>query len=110
MFEFGKQDFSRLIENAPNALIVAVIDCRGEIRYESPSLERALGYQPQELIGRNIAEFIHPEDLARANNMLNVVRQEVGLPMCAEFRFRHKDGSWRYLEAVGNTLEQEPHV
>jgi PAS domain S-box-containing protein/putative nucleotidyltransferase with HDIG domain len=110
MLEFGDEVFRRVVENAPNALIVAVIDSQREIRYESPSLERALGYQPQELIGRNIAEFIHPEDLAGANDVLGVARQEVGVPMCAEFRFRHKDGSWRHLEAVGKALEQEPRV
>jgi PAS domain S-box-containing protein len=92
---------SSAIQDAPNAIsFVMVLDSQGQIRYVSPSLERAMGYPLPELIDRQLAGLIHPEDLTAVNHMLEVAGREAGLPTYAEFRFRHKDGSWRYLEAV----------
>jgi PAS domain S-box-containing protein/putative nucleotidyltransferase with HDIG domain len=101
--EFFKiEPFRLILENTSD--IITVFDREGTIHYESPSLERALGYKPAELVGKNIAEFIHPEDLAGVSNIISQAVQKFDVPTCAEFRFRHKDGSWRYLEAVGKAL------
>src|ERR1017187_7175748 len=54
------QGFRSLIENSPDA--ISLIDTRGEILYGSASTTRLFGYQPQELLGRNFLELIHPED------------------------------------------------
>ena len=53
--------FRSLIENASD--IISILEPTGKIRYESPSLERVLGYKPEELVGSNAFEFIHPEDV-----------------------------------------------
>jgi PAS domain S-box-containing protein len=101
--EFCKiEPFGLILENTSD--IITVFDREGTIHYESPSLERVLGYKPAELVGRNIAEFIHPEDFARVGEIISEAVEKVGVPACAEFQFRHKDGSWRYLEAVGKAL------
>lgn len=54
------QGFRSLIENSPDA--VSLIDPDGEILYGSASTTRILGYQPEELLGRNCLELIHPDD------------------------------------------------
>lgn len=99
---FKSQPFRLILENTSD--IITVIDRGGVIHYESPSLERVLGYRPEELVGRNLDEFIHLDDLATVRGIIDEAVGQVGTPSCAEFRFRHNDGSWRYLEAVGKAL------
>ena len=51
-----------LIENTSD--IISIINEDGTIRYESPSIERILGYRPEDLIGKNVLDFVHPDDIA----------------------------------------------
>lgn len=91
--------FRSLIENALDT--ITVFDAEGFIDYESPSVEKLFGYKPESLVGKNIIQYIHPED---KNNFLNTLQQTVKSPSIAlkiEFRFQHQNGSWRILEAVG---------
>src|SRR5207247_1284603 len=67
----------------------------------SPSVERVLGYAPVELLERNAFDLVHPEDIALVAEALARTIQRPNVPQSAEFRFRHHDGSWRVLEAVG---------
>jgi len=96
--------FRSLIENAMD--IITILDPDGVILYESPALERIFDYAPDELIGRNAFEFVHPDDApALLENFGRRVRGEgdsVSTGGAVEFRFLHKDGSWRTLEAAGS--------
>ena len=69
----------------------------GTISYGSPAVTRVWGYPLDEIIGRKIFEFIHPEDLTRvAGQFMEQVEQtEAGSTI--ECRCRHGDGSWRWL-------------
>jgi len=58
--------FRSLIENVSD--LITVINREGVIRYQSPSVERVLGYSPMDLIGRTAFEFVHPEDALRARS------------------------------------------
>jgi PAS domain S-box-containing protein len=46
--------------------IFTILEADGTIRYESPSIERVLGYKPEELLGGNVFNYVHPEDLEQA--------------------------------------------
>ena len=94
--------FRSLIENASD--IITVLNTDGTIRYESPSLERVMGYRPDELIGVNAMDFLHPEDRLQVAALFNRLAAEPGLSATAEFRFRHKNGLWRRLEGTGKNL------
>lgn len=52
--------FRSLIENALD--IVTILDREGTVMYMSPSGERVLGYSHSDFAGRNILEFVHPDD------------------------------------------------
>lgn len=90
--------------------MVTVIEADGTIRYQSPALERVLGYRPEEHVGRNVYEFLHPGDLARGGNALSAVLESPGVGPALEFRWRHRDGGWRWLESIGNNLLHDPEV
>jgi nitrogen fixation negative regulator NifL len=100
--------FRSLIENASD--IISILESDGIIRYESPSIERILGYRPEELVGCNAFEFIHPDDVAGIHQVLTEMLTRADSVESREFRYRHKDGSWRVFEAIGRNLLHDPVV
>lgn len=104
-----EEHYRLLIENTSD--IVTILGPDGLVRYQSPSLERVLGYAPDELVGQNIFAFVHSEDLARvAAKFQSGVAKPGATSPAVELRFHAKDGSWRTLECVGKNLLQEPWV
>ena len=104
----SEERFRSLVQYASD--IITVIEPEGTIRYQSPSIERILGYGPEELIGTSAFDYVHREDAKQVQSAFAeaLKNREVSPPV--EFRFRHKDGSWRFLEAVGNNLLADPSV
>lgn len=104
----SEQRFRLLIESSSD--IITILTGDGIIRYESPSVERVLGYTPEELIETHASELIHPDDVQRVTDTLRV-----GLPILRfsapiVLRVRHKDGSWRIVEAVGTNMIDDPVI
>ncbi len=96
----SEERFRRLIEHASDLL--AILDAgSGDILYESPSIVRMLGFTPEELIGKNVFSFVHPDDLPRVSQVFRALLERPRLPVMAEARFLRKDGAWAHLEAVG---------
>ena len=100
--------FRTLIENALD--VVTVLNREGLFLYNSPSSKRVLGYDPKELAGQNAFAFIHPEDLPHAWEGFQHGIKNPAQPVTLQFRFRHRDQSWRYLEAVGENRLDDPDV
>jgi PAS domain S-box-containing protein len=90
--------------------IITVIDDDGTIQYESPAIERVLGYAPDELVGENAFAYIHPEDRDRVwAQFTEMVDQPGSVTANVQYRFKHADGSWMWLETAG-TSESHPAV
>jgi PAS domain S-box-containing protein len=105
----SEERFHGLVQNALD--IVMVTDVEGTIRYVSPSVERVLGYRPEEQIGTNATEYVHPDDLKQGLDALSEAVSKPGVhPVAVETRVRHKDGSWRCLEGMANNLLDDPAV
>jgi PAS domain S-box-containing protein len=97
-----EEDSQALLDNVVD--VVTVLDIKGTITYESPSVKRALGYEQPELIGRNAFSLIHPLDVPRVLPVFMLGVATPGSPLAAKFRFRHADGSWAYLESLGKAV------
>ncbi|MBV9865687.1 MAG: EAL domain-containing protein [Abitibacteriaceae bacterium] len=91
-----------LLENALD--ILSILDNNGIVQYESPSIEGVLGYKPEELVGKNALDLVHPEDAPDVSGTLKHIVQRPGVAQSVQFRYRHKDGSWRVLESIGKTF------
>ena len=91
--------FRSLIENAQD--LITVIDAQGVTLFQSPSVERTLGYAPSQFVSRRVFDFIHPEDRVRTTESFLRVLADAPRATPLEFRIRHADGSWRMLDSVG---------
>jgi PAS domain S-box-containing protein len=105
---FANRQFRALIENAHDG--IAVVSAEGAICYQSPSFARALGYDEGEGVGFSSLEFVHPEDQARARELLGKVVSNRGVVLSHEMRVRHKDGSWHYVELRASNHLDDPAI
>ncbi len=94
--------FRTLIENSAD--IITLVNADGVIVYSSPSTTRLLGYPLEQYIGRNIFEFIHLDDVDRISQLFTKVVEQPGNFVSSECRFRHKSGSWVWLEGSGSNM------
>jgi len=94
--------FRRLIEHSYD--LVQVLDAKGRIIYTGPSVSQVLGYTPEEIAGGSLDDFMHPDDLPAAAALVARVMANPGVPGSLQYRVRHRDGSWRWLEAYARTL------
>ena len=102
----NERRFRSLIEHASD--ITTVIDQQGTILYQSPSVERVLGYRPEDLIGSNVLDRVHPEDF---EPVAAVIARPAGIGVrSVEFRFEGLGGDWRTFEATVNNLLDDPGV
>ncbi|MEO8893948.1 MAG: PAS domain S-box protein, partial [Coleofasciculaceae cyanobacterium] len=97
-----------LIHNSSNLITIVEVD--GSTRYVSPAIQEILGYKPKELIGKNLFDFIHFDDLAVVEKNIKNVAKNPTTSASVEFRFRHKDGSWRYIESTHSNLLMDAPV
>lgn len=104
----SEQRFRMLVQNATD--ITTILTKEGNLVYESPSFYRLLGYNEVEIIGRNVFEFIHPEDIPVAMAEFKKGLEKGGISDPVEFRFKHKNGHWVYLESIGNNLLDNPGI
>jgi diguanylate cyclase (GGDEF)-like protein/PAS domain S-box-containing protein len=104
----GEARFRALVQNSFD--IITIHDSNGVTLYESPAASRILGYPPGTLIGKTPFETLHPKDVARARDAFDaLLRGEVSVAPVV-MRFRHADGSWIHLEALGNNLLEHPGI
>jgi len=90
--------------------IVSIRDATCKLLYLSPSLETFLGYKPEELVGEARFELVHPEDVAIAQTAFLHLLKHPEQSGSAEYRIRHKNGSWRTVESTGVNLLANPDV
>jgi len=101
--ELGESErrFRVLAENSSD--LISRHDLRGRFLYASPACSRLLGYEPDELIGHDYFEFLHPDDPAR---VIDTYRGIViaGNTLTTQYRVRAKDGTYRWFESTAGAV------
>lgn len=104
----SEQRFRALVQNSSD--IITILDSHGIIRYESPSITRILGYEPDDLVGDNAFDYVHPEDRQQTQAMFLAALQTPGAEVEIQLRFRHANGHWVYLESIGRNWQDDPKI
>jgi PAS domain S-box-containing protein len=100
--------FRTLIHNISD--IVALIDAAGLLRFINPRIETVLGYRSGDVLGRNIFDFIHPEDIPRATVEYSETLQRQGEGAPSVLRLRDSAGVWVPFEIIANNQLNDPEI
>ena len=104
----SEQRFRSLVQNSTD--ITTILELDGTIRYESPIFYRMFGYSPEDILGENVFEFIHEDDIQEVQDIFAELKNTKQQTNPITFRFRDKQGAWKYLEAIGINLMELPAV
>jgi diguanylate cyclase (GGDEF)-like protein/PAS domain S-box-containing protein len=94
--------FSTLVQNASDLITVLAQD--NTILYQSPSIERVLGYTAGQVIGSSFETLLHDDEQGRLLRRLNDGAAAAGRPEVIECLLRHQDGSLRHFEILHTNL------
>jgi diguanylate cyclase (GGDEF)-like protein/PAS domain S-box-containing protein len=94
--------------------LITVLDANGTVTYQSPSVERVLGYRADEIEGRDFARLLAETDRPRLAQIVAGVGDayagggtETHVIECS---LRHRDGTWLQFEVQHTDLLQDEHV
>src|SRR5262245_19977716 len=89
---------------------VTILNEVGEIVFISETSQRLAGNTIEERLGHRAWDMVHTNDQPAVRAAFRECLRKPRMPITAEFRNRHKDGSWRYVEAVAVNRLDEPAV
>lgn len=94
-------NYRLLAENSTD--LIARHTFAGEYLYVSPACQRLLGYTPDEMIGRSLYDFLHPEDVAPVREAYNSMALSSGT-LTQSYRARRKDESFVWFESISRIV------
>jgi PAS domain S-box-containing protein len=100
--------FRALVEYSSD--VVTVLSPDGTVLYNTPSVKAVLGYTPDELVGTRAFDIVHPDDVAEVLRAFSEALATPPAPVPVTFRFRHRDGHWVQLDAIGSSRVDDPSV
>ncbi len=90
--------------------VTLLVNAAGEITFATPSLNRLLGYSPEDVKGTNAFLYVHPDDLGWASQSFTREVEEDPDIKFILVRIRKKSGGWLWCMARGHNLLETPHV
>ncbi len=110
MKESTQRPFNSIIENVSD--VIAVLDADGTIHYVNPAAKHRLGHSTKQMQGKNIAKFIHPDDLPTALEAFQHRLEHPQAPTGSfmQVRLHHKNGQWRDFEGMVDNLLDDSQV
>lgn len=87
-----------------------MFDATGLVTYVGPSLERVLGHPLSAMEGHDVYELVHPDDRVGCQAAVQALLARSGSTVRIQYRARHGDGTWRWMEGIGTNLLDEPAI
>ncbi|MEW4371032.1 sensor domain-containing diguanylate cyclase [Paenibacillus kandeliae] len=100
-----KERYQLIAENMTDVITILGLD--RTVQYVSPSIWRALGYTPEELMHTERFQLVHPDDIVTFAQLLNEILAEKKVHVVTECRYRHKDGHYIWFEMNMSYVHQE---
>ena len=94
---------TQLVEHSRD--FISVLSPEGIMQYHSPSFYNIMGFTPDEIVGKHVKEWLHPNDLPsvsrRFSSTLRYHEPDEEASFILEFRFQKADGCFVVLESIG---------
>lgn len=113
---YGAERALKLSENKQKAMIanisdvITIIDKSGLIMYESPNIERLLGWKPEDLTGKKLSDYFHADDVEPMAKLFRKVKKSNGSSLVAECRYRAKNGRYIWVRNAASNLLNNPAI
>ncbi|WP_372753481.1 PAS domain S-box protein [Mariniflexile sp.] len=106
-FELHKSEskYKLLAENITD--VVSLHNTDATYEYVSPSIKQIRGFEPDELIGKNPYDYIHPDDIQETTSQVHIDRLLKGLPTKMIYRALHKNGEYKWFESNRQPIMNE---
>lgn len=104
----NERRFKALIENSSEGL--AIFDANATLLYVSPAVTAIEGFTFEEIVGTNVLERMHPDDVPALKETFKRAVSQPGERFPVVHRRRHKDGQWLWLEGIMTNLLHDPAV
>jgi diguanylate cyclase (GGDEF)-like protein/PAS domain S-box-containing protein len=104
----SEQRFRPLVAGSSD--LIALINNRAELDYANPAAQRLLGLVPEDFVGRNMLELVHPEDLEAVMVAFSRDISQRGVHPPAVYRFQAASGEWRNLEVSATNCLDDPAI
>lgn len=100
--------FRSLVQHASD--LITVVEADSTISYQSPSVQRVLGYPSEQIIGQKLERLLHPDERSRMLSLLVEGRGSSTESQTLECRLRHQDGTWLNFEILRTDLMHDENV
>jgi len=90
--------------------VIAIVDEKGIIKYKSPNIEKIFGWKPEELVGLESRVTAHPDDADIVCGAISRLLQAENLSTTIEYRYKHKNGSYRNILLNAVNLLHDPDI
>lgn len=100
--------YKTLIEKSTD--VITLSDNQGNYSFVTPSIKRVLGYSPEEFTKKSGFEMMHPDEIPSISEKFQELLATPGKSLTIEIRGRHKNTSWRWIEATATNLLHDPSV
>lgn len=97
----------RIVDNSLD--LICEIDARGLIRFASPSFGVVLGYVPEQIMGQAIMSYVHPDDAATVEHIVQHAHQRGDTSCQLQARARHAAGQYRWFESSAQFVLDADH-
>jgi diguanylate cyclase (GGDEF)-like protein/PAS domain S-box-containing protein len=104
----GEERLHALVRHSSD--VVAVVDPSSCVRWLAESVRGMLGYEPEALVGRRLAELVHPDDADGLAPFLQDATELEGDVAMLSVRLRSADGAYRHLELVADNRLSDPLI
>lgn len=90
--------------------VISIIDDNAVIRYVSPNIEKWFEWKSDELIGMDFFETVHNNDRDNLKHIFKKLKNKEGKMCTVEYRFKCKDGQYKYIELKANNLTNNDSI
>ncbi len=100
--------FRAIVENSHDGILF--VDENNIITYRNPSYPRINGYTDEERLGHDLVEIVHPDDVVAFRQSWAEMLSQPETVCAMQYRIRHKDGSWRWIDTAAQNLLANTNV
>ena len=90
--------------------VIGILDIDGTIKYKSPNIKKWFDWRPEDLVGTDGWETVHPDDLDRVQTEFFTLLKKENSTTTVEYRYKCKDGSYKMIELTAVNLVKDSIV